>query len=85
MKKQACPHGQTSSCTQCSGVKLVAYLQDNTKIVWYSYFREDRLIKSSAAIAVQMGTRMEKKYGKRIKKMLFFNNKTGAEELIAEN
>ena len=64
---------------------MVAYLQDDTRIVWYSFFKEERKFKDEDSIAVQMGSRLEKNYGDRIKKMMFFNNVTGAKEVFAEN
>ena len=83
--KTTCPHDQKNCCTHCSKIKMVAYLNDDTRIVWYSFFKEERKYKEEDAIAVQMGTRLEKNYGDRVKKMMFFRNPTGAKELIAEN
>jgi uncharacterized protein YaeQ len=83
--KTTCPHGHKNTCTRCSMVKLVAYLEDDAKIVWYSFFKEEKKFKSITSIAVQMGTRLEKNYKNRIKKMMFFDNTTGAKEIIAEN
>ena len=81
---KACSHGNTGSCPHCSLVKMVAYTHKDDKIVWYSFFKEDKKYKRSEVIAVQMGTRLEKKFPKDIKKMLFYEN-TGSKELIAEN
>lgn len=80
-----CTHDQKNSCPHCSLVKLVAYLQNDTKIVWYSFFKEEQKLKQPDAISVQMGTRLEKNYGSQVKKMMFFDNQTGAQEIIAEN
>lgn len=80
-----CAHGQKNSCSQCSQIKLVAYLEDDTRIVWYSFFKEEKKLKETTKIAIQMGTRLEKTHGERVKKMLFFDNTSGAKEIIAEN
>ncbi len=80
-----CAHDQKNACPQCSKVKMVAYLQDDSKIVWYSFFKEEKKHQRPETIAVQMGTRLENSYGEKIKKMIFYNNTTGAKEIIAEN
>ena len=82
---KTCEHAQKNCCTQCSKIKMVAYLNDDTRIVWYSFFKEEKKFKEDEKIAVQMGTRLQKNYGERIKKMIFFDNTTGAKEIIAEN
>lgn len=80
---KTCEHDQKNSCPQCSKVKMVAYLRDDTRIVWYSFFRDEKKFKNSDTVSIQIGIRLEKLYGERVKKMLFFNNTNG--ELISEN
>ena len=84
-KEKKCPHGQPSSCSQCSKVRMVAYTHSDDQIVWYSFFKEDKKYLRPENIAVQMGLRLEKKFGKNIKKMMFFANKEAAKPVIAES
>lgn len=82
---KTCEHDQKNSCTHCSKIKMVAYLRDDTRIVWYSFFRDEKKFNNSDEVSVQMGIRLEKHYGEQVKKIMFFNNTTGAKEIISEN
>lgn len=85
MSKTECPHGKPESCPQCSMVKMVAYLMNDHKIVWYSYFKEDTRFKRAETVAGNMGQRLEKKHGENIKKMMFFDNLTADKPMIGES
>jgi len=84
-KKQKCPHENSDNCPQCSMVKMVAYLTNDDKVVWYSYFREDSRYGRLEMISGQMGDRLQKKHGEAVKKIMFFDNKTNGKPMIGES
>ncbi|MUP44867.1 hypothetical protein E0K83_03795 [Gramella sp. BOM4] len=83
--KQRCPHGKSDSCPDCSKVKMVAYLMNDHKIVWYSFFKEDKRYGRVEMISGVMGSRLEKKHGKDVKKMMFFDNLASEKPMIGES
>jgi len=85
MNRNECSHGNTNNCQECSLVKMVAYLQTDDKIVWYSYFKEDKRYGRLEMISGQMGSRLQKKHGEAIKKIMFFDNKTAGKPMIGES
>lgn len=84
-KNEKCPHAKPESCPECSMVKMVAYLLNDDKIVWYSYFKEDKRFKRAETVAGNMGQRLEKKHGQNIKKMMFFDNLQEGKPMIGES
>lgn len=84
-EKSRCTHGKSDNCPNCSMVKMVAYLNNDDKIVWYSYFKEDKRYGRVEMISGQMGTRLEKKHGEDVKKMMFFDNKSEGKQMIGES
>ena len=84
-KKQRCPHGKSDSCPECSLVKMVAYLQNDDKIVWYSFFKEDKRYGRVEMISGVMGSRLEQKHGQEVKKMMFFDNRAQGKPMIGES
>jgi len=83
--KTKCTHGNSSSCPDCSLVKMVSYLNNDDKIVWYSFFKEDKRYGRLEMISGQMGSRLEKKHGEDVKKMMFFDNTSDGKPMIGEN
>lgn len=80
-----CEHDHPISCKDCSLVKMVAYLQNDDKIVWYSPFNTENKYKNNPeSIITDMGGRLTRKYGSSLKKIMFFNNQSSEGELIAQ-
>lgn len=61
------------ACPNCSKLKVVVYLQDNTKIVWYNFMKQQA--KPTSTLYKQMLKRIENKYGT-IKIAIPYNNQT---------
>lgn len=72
--KKQCPCGKTSSCPQHSAVKMVAYDKNDKRIVWYSFFKEERKFKNRDKLADSMGERLKKKYGGFLNIILYYDN-----------
>lgn len=85
MSKEKCKHDKSGNCPDCSKVKMVAYDQLDNKIVWYSYFFEDKRYGRKEMIIGQMKSRLEKKFGQQVKKMMFFDNLVEGKPMIAES
>lgn len=83
--KTTCSHDQKNCCHHCSELKMVAYLNNDERIVWYSFFKEEKKYKDVDKIIVIMYTRLKKNFGDQVKKIIFFDNTTGAKEIIAES
>ncbi|TQI72247.1 hypothetical protein JM79_3204 [Gramella sp. Hel_I_59] len=83
--QQQCPHKKTASCTHCSKVKMLAYLHNDDSIVWFSFFKDDKRYGRLEMISGEMGSRLQKKHGENIKKMMFFDNHTPGKPIIGEN
>lgn len=80
-----CEHNYPISCKHCSLVKMVAYLENDDKIAWYSPFNTEHKFKTNLrSIVTDMGGRLLRKYGNSVKKIMFFNNQSSERELIAQ-